>query len=63
MIPLSLGLIFSVTPSEQRGSTTGLWGAMIMLTLAVGPMLGALVLVWLNWKALFLSIYLLLVWH
>jgi len=53
MIPLSLGLIFSVTPSEQRGSTTGLWGAMIMLTLAVGPMLGALVLVWLNWKALF----------
>ncbi len=26
---------------------------MIMLTLAVGPMLGALVLVWLNWKALF----------
>ncbi|WDZ52777.1 DHA2 family efflux MFS transporter permease subunit [Acinetobacter vivianii] len=53
MIPLSLGLIFSVTPSEQRGSTTGLWGAMIMLTLAVGPMLGALVLVWLDWQALF----------
>ncbi|RLZ09512.1 DHA2 family efflux MFS transporter permease subunit [Acinetobacter sp. 2JN-4] len=53
MIPLSLGLIFSVTPSEQRGSTTGLWGAMIMLTLAIGPMLGALVLVWLDWQALF----------
>lgn len=53
MIPLSLGLIFSVTPIEQRGSTTGLWGAMIMLTLAIGPMLGALVLVWLDWQALF----------
>lgn len=53
MIPLSLGLIFSVTPSQQRGSTTGLWGAMIMLTLAIGPMLGALVLVWLDWQALF----------
>lgn len=53
MIPLSLGLIFSITPSEQRGRTTGLWGAMIMLTLAVGPMLGALVLVWLDWQALF----------
>lgn len=53
MIPLSLGLIFSVTPIEQRGSTTGLWGAMIMLTLAMGPMLGALVLVWLDWQALF----------
>lgn len=53
MIPLSLGLIFSVTPIQQRGSTTGLWGAMIMLTLAIGPMLGALVLVWLDWQALF----------
>ncbi|MCH7313195.1 DHA2 family efflux MFS transporter permease subunit [Acinetobacter sp. ANC 3882] len=53
MIPLSLGLIFSVTRSEQRGSTTGLWGAMIMLTLAIGPMLGALVLVWFDWQALF----------
>ena len=53
MIPLSLGLIFLVTPTEQRGSTTGLWGAMIMLTLAIGPMLGALVLVWLDWQALF----------
>ncbi|MDA0694927.1 DHA2 family efflux MFS transporter permease subunit [Acinetobacter venetianus] len=53
MIPLSLGLIFSVTPTKQRGSTTGLWGSMIMLTLAIGPMLGALVLVWLDWQALF----------
>ncbi|MGB5887347.1 MAG: DHA2 family efflux MFS transporter permease subunit [Acinetobacter venetianus] len=53
MIPLSLGLIFSVTPTEQRGGTTGLWGSMIMLTLAIGPMLGALVLVWLDWQALF----------
>ncbi|KXO78053.1 RND transporter [Acinetobacter venetianus] len=53
MIPLSLGLIFSVTSTEQRGSTTGLWGSMIMLTLAIGPMLGALVLVWLDWQALF----------
>mgnify|MGYP001554286671 CR=1 FL=1 len=53
MIPLSLGLIFSVTTTEQRGSVTGLWGAMIMLTLAIGPMLGALILVWLDWQALF----------
>lgn len=54
MIPLSLGIIFSVTPNEQRGTATGLWGAMIMLTLACGPMLGALILVWFNWHALFL---------
>ena len=54
MIPLSLGIIFSVTPKEQRGAATGLWGGMIMLTLACGPMLGALILVGLNWQALFL---------
>lgn len=54
MIPLSLGIIFMVTPRAQRGSATGLWGAMIMLTLACGPMLGALVLVWWNWQTLFL---------
>lgn len=54
MIPLSLGIIFSVTPQEQRGAATGIWGAMIMLTLACGPMLGALILVWFNWHVLFL---------
>lgn len=54
MIPLSLGIIFSVTPQQQRGAATGLWGAMIMLTLACGPMLGALMLVGFSWQALFL---------
>lgn len=54
MIPLSLGIIFSVTPQQQRGAATGLWGAMIMLTLACGPMLGAVLLIWWNWPALFL---------
>ncbi|OAL85145.1 RND transporter [Acinetobacter sp. SFD] len=54
MIPLSLGIIFSATPQQQRGAATGLWGAMIMLTLACGPMLGALMLVGFSWQALFL---------
>lgn len=54
MIPLSLGIIFSVTPEEQRGTATGLWSAMIMLTLACGPMLGALILAGFSWRVLFL---------
>lgn len=54
MIPLSLGIIFSVTPKQHRGTATGLWGAMIMLTLACGPMLGALILAVSSWHALFL---------
>lgn len=54
MIPLSLGIIFSVIPQHQRGAATGLWGAMIMLTLACGPIIGALMLVGFSWQALFL---------
>jgi len=42
MIPLSLGIIFMVTPRAQRGSATGLWGAMIMLTWHVDPC-------WVHW--------------
>lgn len=53
MIPLSLGLIFAVTPQSERGAATGIWGAMIMLTLACGPMLGALLLLKWGWPALF----------
>ncbi|WP_111895341.1 DHA2 family efflux MFS transporter permease subunit [Acinetobacter sp. MB5] len=54
MIPLSLGIIFSVTPQDQRGTATGLWGAMIMLTLAGGPMIGAVILLYWHWQTLFL---------
>ena len=53
IIPLSLGLIFAVTPQSERGAATGIWGAMIMLTLACGPMLGALLLLKWGWPALF----------
>lgn len=54
MIPLSLSIIYLVTPNKKRGSTTGIWNMIIMLTLAIGPMIGSLLLVWSNWKSLFL---------
>lgn len=31
MIPLSLTLIFSVYPKQERGGITGIWGAIVML--------------------------------
>lgn len=54
MIPLSLALIFSVYPKENRGKVTGIWGAAVMLAPAVGPLLGGVILEFSSWRALFL---------
>ena len=55
MIPLSLAIIFSVYAKDERGRVTGLWGAVVMLAPAVGPLCGSLLLEWFSWRALFLS--------
>lgn len=54
MIPLSLPLIFSAFPSQQRGQATGVWGFAVMLAPAIGPVVGGLLLEVSHWQALFL---------
>lgn len=54
MVPLSLGILYSVIPKNERSAVTGQWSGMMMLSLAAGPMIGALVLAWLDWQSLFL---------
>ncbi|MDR6178267.1 EmrB/QacA subfamily drug resistance transporter [Pseudomonas sp. SORGH_AS 211] len=54
MIPLALGIIFSVYPREERGRVTGWWGGAVMLAPAVGPLCGSLLLEVFDWRALFL---------
>lgn len=54
MIPLALGLIFSVYPKAERGRVTGWWGGAVMLAPAVGPLCGSLLLQLWDWRALFL---------
>ncbi|MEI7256497.1 DHA2 family efflux MFS transporter permease subunit [Dickeya dadantii] len=53
MIPLSLTLIFSVYPKQERGGITGIWGAIVMLAPALGPLCGGILLEWFSWRALF----------
>ncbi|WP_332604916.1 DHA2 family efflux MFS transporter permease subunit [Acinetobacter sp. ESBL14] len=53
MIPLSLALIFSVYPKNERGRVTGLWGAAVMLAPAVGPLIGGILLELSSWRMLF----------
>lgn len=54
MIPLSLSLIFAVYDKQCRGRVTGLWGGAVMLSTALGPLCGSLILEWFSWQALFL---------
>ncbi|MBB3141518.1 DHA2 family efflux MFS transporter permease subunit [Halomonas organivorans] len=54
MIPLSLSLIFSAYPSDQRGRASGVWGFAVMIAPAVGPSVGGLLLEVSHWRALFL---------
>ncbi|WP_249978624.1 DHA2 family efflux MFS transporter permease subunit [Vreelandella olivaria] len=54
MIPLSLSLIFSAYPSEQRGRASGVWGFAVMIAPAIGPTVGGLLLEISHWRALFL---------
>ncbi|GHC22197.1 DHA2 family efflux MFS transporter permease subunit [Aidingimonas halophila] len=54
MIPLSLSLIFSAYPADQRGRASGIWGFAVMLAPALGPSVGGLLLEVSHWRALFL---------
>lgn len=54
MIPVSLALIFTVYEKPRRGRVTGLWGGAVMLSTALGPLIGSLILQFFNWHALFL---------
>ena len=54
IIPLSLALIYAVYPKSERGRITGIWGAMVMLSPAVGPLIGSLIIELTSWPALFL---------
>lgn len=53
MIPLSLSLIFSAYPSDQRGRASGIWGFAVMIAPAIGPSVGGLLLEISHWRALF----------
>lgn len=54
ILPLSLPFIFSVTETQKRGRITSLWASVVMISLAIGPFFGAIVLALTSWEILFL---------
>ncbi|TVP87357.1 MAG: DHA2 family efflux MFS transporter permease subunit [Alkalicoccus sp.] len=55
MMPLSLALIFSVFPRNERGVAMGVWGIAAMMAPTIGPTLGGLIIELGTWQWLFLS--------
>ncbi|WP_190086754.1 DHA2 family efflux MFS transporter permease subunit [Streptomyces longisporoflavus] len=53
MAPLTLTLLTTAVPRERRGLAFGLWGAANGLALALGPLVGGLVVEGMSWKWIF----------
>ncbi len=68
IIPLSIGMLYQVYAQSRHGRVMALWGIVIMMSLAVGPLVGAYLVEQFAWWTLFAitvplsAIVILLVW-
>ncbi|HET8660522.1 MAG TPA: DHA2 family efflux MFS transporter permease subunit [Micromonosporaceae bacterium] len=53
ILPLTLTLLVSVVKPEQRGHALGLWGAMVGLGIALGPVIGGSITEYWSWQWIF----------
>ncbi|MEU9959483.1 DHA2 family efflux MFS transporter permease subunit [Streptomyces sp. NPDC050982] len=53
MAPLTLTLLTTAVPKERRGLAFGVWGAANGLALALGPLVGGVVVEGMSWKWIF----------
>ena len=54
LFPAGLALVLAIFPPTRRQLAIGIWAAMGGLAGAVGPSVGALLIQWLGWRAVFL---------
>ncbi|WP_135236677.1 DHA2 family efflux MFS transporter permease subunit [Nocardia sp. CS682] len=47
---LALAVITASTPSERRGTAFGIWGAVMGMAVAVGPLVGGTIIHFLSWE-------------
>jgi EmrB/QacA subfamily drug resistance transporter len=50
---LGLALITAVTPPAKRGTAFGIWGAIMGIAVAVGPLVGGAIIDFLSWQWIF----------
>jgi EmrB/QacA subfamily drug resistance transporter len=54
IMPLSLSLISNAFPPEERGKAVGIWSAISVSAVALGPVVGGLVVEYASWQWVFL---------
>src|SRR4051794_23041474 len=54
IMPLSLSLISAAFPPEERGKAVGIWGAISVSGIALGPVVGGLLVEYASWHWVFL---------
>ncbi|WP_353353753.1 MFS transporter [Intrasporangium sp. DVR] len=53
LVPATLALVADLWPSDRRGTPLGVVGAVQELGSVLGPVLGAVILAWSGWRAIF----------
>ncbi len=54
IMPLSLSLISAAFPPEERGRAVGIWGAVSVSSIALGPIVGGAIIEYTTWHWIFL---------
>jgi EmrB/QacA subfamily drug resistance transporter len=53
LTPQTLAILTSIFPAERRGAAFGVWGGIAGLATIAGPVIGGLVVTYLNWRWIF----------
>ncbi|PJN26063.1 MFS transporter [Kitasatospora sp. CB02891] len=53
LLPLTLTLVAAAYPPEKRAAALGIWGAVGGLAVALGPLVGGMIVKWASWQWIF----------
>lgn len=53
VVPLTVTLLSAAVAPDKRGAALGVWGALAGLAVALGPLLGGMVVQWASWEYVF----------
>lgn len=57
MMPIAFAIVFDIFPAEKRGKMGGLFGAVFGTSSLFGPLAGAYLTEYINWRWIFISMY------